>query len=355
MPGTSKSRLAGIKGIAYIRDMIGYMKIPRYFLFLLAMLVLAAGCKKKKKVTLSGEDPVDIKDFMEFFQPLRLPFYYADSNLRQVKKRDDSLLISYKVFTQLVPDTVLIRVYGKGVKPKIYALGKAAGPAGEVYLVVKAVNGEKRSVLLLCFDKKNSFMSYLAALRPDLDASTQQSMTLDRRLTITKTVLRKNRDGTMSEGKDVYAMNMEKRSFYLVMTDALDDKPTELINPIDTLPRKNKWSADYVNGKMNLVSVRDGKRSSKLFFFIHFEKNNGECSGELKGDADITSATTAEYRKDGDPCKLQFIFTGSSVRLKEIEGCGSYRPLKCSFDGSFIRKKEVKPKTTAVKKSSRSK
>lgn len=335
--------------------MISCMKMPRFFLLLLALFVLAGGCKKKKKVSLSGDDLVDARDFMEFFQPVKLPFYYADSNLRKTKKENDTFLISYKVFTHIIPDTVISKVYGKGVKPKIYAMGKAEGPAKEKYLLIKTIAGDKRAVLLLGFDKRDSFMTALTALRPDLDASTNQSLTLDKRLSITKTMLRKNRDGTMSEGKDVYALNPASKSFYLVMTDALDDRPTELINPIDTLPRKNKWSADYGSGKMNLVSVRDGKRAGKLFFFIHFEKNNGECSGELKGDADIVAPNIAEYRKDGDPCKLRFTFTSSSVTLKEEEGCGSYRPLKCSFDGSFARKKDVKPKTTNVKKPARNK
>ncbi len=53
----------------------------------------------------------------------------------------------------------------------------------------------------------------------------------------------------------------------LIMTDPLDDKPTELINPIDTLPRKNKLSADYTTGKMNLVSIRDGRKNRPYYFF----------------------------------------------------------------------------------------
>jgi hypothetical protein len=128
------------------------------------------------------------------------------------------------------------------------------------------------------------------------------------------------------------------------MTDALEDKPTELINPIDTLPRKNKFSADYGSGKMNLVSIRDGKRNGLIRFFIHFEKGNGECTGELKGEATIRSSNMAEYREDGDPCILKFIFSGGSLSLKEEEGCGSRRGLQCLFDGSFERKKEIKPK-----------
>lgn len=58
----------------------------------------------------------------------------------------------------------------------------------------------------------------------------------------------------------MYVLNADARNFMLIMTEALEDKVTELINPIDTLPRKNKYSADYSSGKMNLVSVRDGRK-----------------------------------------------------------------------------------------------
>ncbi|MGZ8551461.1 MAG: hypothetical protein ACXWV2_12395 [Chitinophagaceae bacterium] len=95
---------------------------------------------------------------------------------------------------------------------------------------------------------------------------------------------------------------------------------------------------------MNLVSFRDGRRNDRLSFFIHFEKNNGECTGELKGEAIIKSPTLAEYREGGDPCILQFRFTSSSVVVKELEGCGSRRGLRCSFDGTYPRKKDAKPK-----------
>ncbi len=44
------------------------------------------------------------------------------------------------------------------------------------------------------------------------------------------------------------------------MTDALEDKVTELLNPIDTFLRKHKYAADYGSGKLNLVSIRDGRK-----------------------------------------------------------------------------------------------
>ena len=135
----------------------------------------------------------------------------------------------------------------------------------------------------------------------------------------------------------------------LIMTDALDDKVTELTNPIDTLSRKQKFTADYGSGKMNLVSIRDGRKSDRLSFFIHFEKDQGQCTGELKGEAIIKSPTVAEYRETGDPCVMRFSFTSSSVTIKEVEGCGSRRGLRCTFDGIYPRKKDQKGKTAKSK------
>lgn len=324
------------------------MRLFLKFLFLICLVIGLESCKGKKKISLSGEDPVEVSDFIEFFQPLNLPVQFSDSSL--AKKEKDSLLISYKIFTQFVPDSVLRKVFAKGVKPKIYALGKAVVPKAEQYLFVKTVNADKRAYFLLAFDEKEQFIAGMPLLRPDKQSSTSQSATLDRKYTVTQTMARKNRDGTISEGKDVYVLNVAARNFMLIMTEALEDKITELINPIDTLPRKHKWSADYANGKMNLVSVRDGRKNDRISFFIHFEKDNGACTGELKGEALIKSSNTAEYKEEGDPCRLKFIFSSNAVTLKEEEGCGSRRGLKCSFDGSFARKKYVKPSAGSKQK-----
>jgi hypothetical protein len=311
----------------------------KHFLFLFLVIVLAA-CHGKKKPSLSGEEPVEVSDFIEFFPAVRLPYQFADSAL--LKKEKDSLLISYSVFTQFVPDSIVSRVFGKGIKPKIYPMARVK--ADETYLFAKAISGDKRVAFVLGFDGKKQFITAMPVLQADHSASTRQLAGIDNRFTITKTLLRKNADGSMSEGKDVYVLNSDARSFTLIMTDALEDKMTELINPIDTFSRKQKFAADYGSGKMNLFSFRDGRKSDRLTFFIHFEKNNGECTGELKGEAIIRSASQAEYREAGDPCALQFSFTSSSVTVKELEGCGSRRGLRCSFDGVYPKKKEIRPK-----------
>jgi hypothetical protein len=94
---------------------------------------------------------------------------------------------------------------------------------------------------------------------------------------------------------------------------------------------------------MNLVSVRDGRKADRISFFVHFEKKNGSCIGELKGEAFWKNPRLAEYRQDGDPCVLQFQFSAGAVTLRE-QRCGSRRDPDCLFDGSFVRKKKPRNK-----------
>lgn len=322
------------------------MKIFLRCCMFLLFAALLYGCKQKK-ASLSGEEPVEVGDFIDFFPTVKLPYQFADTSL--LRKEKDSLLISYKVFTQFVPDSILTAVFGKEAKPKIYPMAKVEGK--KTYLFAKATAGDKRVAFVLGFDKDDEFVAALPLLRVDASPATQQTAGIDSRFALTRNTTRKNADGSISEGRDVYDLPADGNSFSLVMTDALDDKVTELINPIDTFSRKQKFSADYGSGKMNLVSFRDGRKSDRLNFFIHFEKNGGECTGELKGEAIIKSASQAEYREAGEPCSLQFNFTSSSVTIKELDGCGSRRGLRCTFNGVYAKKKEAKPKATKPKKS----
>ncbi len=306
----------------------------------LCLLLTGVLACKDKKPDLSGEAPVTVSDFIDFFPKLSLSFQLEDTSL--LRKDKDSLLISRKVFTQFVPDSVLNRLMGKAARPKIYAMGRAKGD--ETYLFAKAVAGEKRAVYLFAFDKKNKFIAAMPFLIPDQAAATRQVSVFDNKYTISKNVTRRNADGSVNEGKDVYVLNAAAGEYMLIMTDALDEKPAELINPIDTLSRKQKYTANYGSGKTTLFSFRDGRRADQLRFFIHFEKNNGECVGELKGEAQMKGPNRAEYREPGEQCALQFTFTNSSVTVKELEPCGSRRGLRCSFDGTYSRLRDQRSK-----------
>jgi hypothetical protein len=320
--------------------------MARYLACLLGVCFLLSACGNKKKPSLSGTDEVVISDFIESFELGKPPIEIADTTLN--KKEKDSLLIANKIFAQFVPDSVLTRIFGKNAKPRIY-MGKRVEIEKEKYLFIKAIAADKKASLVLCFDKKNEFKACLPLLITDANPATSQVSGLDKRFSFYRNTVLKSPDGSTAEGKEVYVYNDEAGQFSLIMTDPLDDRVQEVINPIDTLPRKNKFSADYIRDKMNIVSIRDDRKTGKLNFFIHFDRNNGDCNGELKGTASFTSATTAVYRQPGDACSLQFNFSASSVTLKELDACGAHRGVKCSFDGNFPRKTEAKPKSKSRK------
>jgi len=322
--------------------------MTRYLACLLLASYLLMGCGTKKKPSLSGTDEVAVGDFIESFELIKPPYEVNDTAL--TKKEKDSLIIANKIFSQFVPDSVLIKVFGKNAKPKIY-LAKRINDNEVNYLFAKAIANDKKAMLVLCFDKKNNFKAFLPLLVQDANAATVQISGLNRKFEFYQSVLMKKPDGSTAEGKDVYIYNDDAEQFFLIAKDPLDDRVTEVINPIDTLQKKNKFSADYIKDKMNIVSIRDDSKSGRINFFIHFDRNNGECTGELKGVASFTSSNTAIYKQPGDACSLQFNFSSTSVSLKEIEACGAHRGIKCSFDGNYSRKKEPKQKTTAKRTS----
>jgi hypothetical protein len=311
------------------------------------LLVLFSGffllfsCKEEKLVSLAGDQPVSAPDFITFFETLPPPYTLADSTLN--KKQSDSLRIGYSVLTALVPDSVWKNSVGKSVKPVFHAIGKIQVPNAETYVLVRVQTKAKNFVLILVFDKKYQWVTALPALEPSPKKSVSQSLVIDRKFLISLLQQRKNKDGSNSEGKQVFVLNEAARNFQLIMTEALEDKVEELINPIDTLPATHRYAADYGTGKMNLVSIRDGRKKDRITFFVHFEKKNGTCIGELKGEAFWKSSNKAEYRQAGDPCVLVFQFASHSVSLRE-SNCGSRRGTDCLFDGSFARKKALRVK-----------
>ena len=182
---------------------------------------------------------------------------------------------------------------------------------------------------------------------PDSDPGTFQSSAVDRAFSVTKLVSQRQ---PAAEGKDVFEYDANQKQFTLILTDPLNKKAGEVINPIDTLPRSHKFAGDYIRDKKNFISIRDGRYPNQLLVFIHIDKNEGGCTGELKGDLVMTSPTTAVYRQSGDPCVMSFRFSASALSIHEEEGCGSHRGLDCSFDGSYSKRKAAKPKSSKKSK-----
>jgi len=313
----------------------------RSLIFLLFGLFLACNGKKSTE-----EDSADSYDqFTNLFKNASLNFQLSDTLLL---KNKDTTTIRGTSFSNLLPDSTVSKIFGKGIRVKNIPLWKIETPEGGHYFIVKTQSPRKKAAFLLIFDKDNQFNGSFPFLIPDADPATTQVSRIDKAFSITQSVFRKQPNDMIAEGKDVYVFDKEAKDFVLVMTDPLDEKSLVLVNPIDTLSRIHKLAGDYSRDKKNIVSIRDGRKPNLLTVFVHIEKG-AECIGEVKGDATITSPTTAVYQQTGDPCILQLNFSGATVKLKELEGCGSRRGQNCAFDGVFTRKKQASAKPVKKK------
>lgn len=303
---------------------------------MLPLLLLLVQCKSKK-TSLQDEEEIDADEFIAFFPETTLPFRMADTSL--LNASDTSLHIGYRIFTQFIPDSFLQKDFGKNARPAVYAMGRIAEKGKETYLLARAVQGKKRVVYLAAFNKKDEFLNAMPLVKAGFGNATASYGLVDKKFQIT-TYQERRRRGELTYKKNVYFFNSETNDFTLISTEPNEDIIENVINPIDTLAATGKFAGDYVKDKKNFVSVRDGKNGSEILFFIHFEKNNGACKGELKGTARFIDANTAQYHQVGNPCVLQLTFAASRVRIEEKGGCGTYRDVPCFFEGSYVKKKK---------------
>jgi hypothetical protein len=307
-------------------------------LLLIILVSLFFACKDKKVVTLAKDDEeVSLPEFLEYFHPLKTPYQVTDTIFH--RKESESTLISAKLFTRLVPDSILTHYFGKELKPRLYAVGRIKVPKEETYLFVKAMAKDRRVLYVLCFDKEDRF----AAARPVIYQDNEPAGAgtalagMDNKYTLTVSHQRKAAGGQIFFKRDAYVFNTDAHGFMLILTESNETKPKipAIYDPIDTLPRKHKFSGDYAQDKRNIISVRDGRDPSRMLFFIHFEKDDATCNGELKGEAKFVSPGIARYKSYSDPCAIEFSFGAAGLSIKELGGCGVHRDIKCFFEGYY--------------------
>jgi hypothetical protein len=317
-----------------------YLNSMNRLFWILICVVALFSCKAKKKM-LTGEDKISADEFVQSFPIIELPVVYSDTTINN--KLSDSDLIAPVLLKEFIPDTVFNREFGKGSKPKFYLMGRAADKNEDQYLLLKAATATKQAGYIVCFDKDNKFRAGMLLVTNSGDRNAHYQAGLDKKFTITRNKVKKAADGQFYYNKNVFVYNTAG-AFTLILTESNEAlEVNEVYNPIDSLARTNKLSGDYIKDRKNLVSIRDAAKPGRVLFFIHFEKNNGECVGELKGEASIIKPNLAQYSAAGDPCSLEFVFANNQVAIKELQGCGNYRGVRCFFEGSYP-KKAVKSK-----------
>jgi hypothetical protein len=310
------------------------MRLLKRLLFCSALTLLIT-CNHKNS---ENESKIEPEDFLAMFPTLNLPVNFADSSLS--KKHGDSLL-GPEIVKQFISDTLFQKQFGKSGKPRFYAAGKLVVKKAETYLFIKALGQTKKVLYLACLDPDLHFKTGMPLVIREEGNEMRYASTIDNKYAVSISQLHRDAEGKTYFVRAVYIYNPEG-VFTLIMMESNQGKPrtTQVYNPIDTLSKKHKFTGDYIQDKRNFISFRDGKNNSVLRFFVHFEKDNGNCKGELKGEARFVSSSTARYLASGDPCSLEFNFSEKNVRMKELEGCGNHRDIRCYFDGVYLKHKE---------------
>lgn len=305
---------------------------------LLIICCFCWGCSEKK-IDLSGEVPVKTSDFLGAFPKTSTPFMVADTNLA---KTADTLTFGYKLLQQFFPDSALTQLAITAKKITIHPLGLIEKEK-ENYLLLTITDTRKITrLVVLVTDKKNKYLAAKELLRTGINDGYLHIVSINREPTflLSREKTGKEEQLLFTRAGWVYAKDV---GFMVVVNDSNEGAgKSEVINPIDTLPAKNKYSGEYGSDKKNFISLRDGSKPGTYLFFIHFEKNEGTCVGELKGEMKMNNNNTAIYKGSGDPCVIDFSFSGNEITLKEQGSCGNHRGIKCFFDDSFPKKRSSK-------------
>jgi hypothetical protein len=316
-----------------------------------ALIMVLNSCGHKASDGNGHPQKIEPDDFLAMFHPLNLPVNFADSSLQ--RKPPDSPL-TWTAYSQFIPDSLVQKNFGKSLKPRLFASGKLQVKNAETYLFLKALTPARKIIYLVCLDKDGQFRTGMPIVIREDDSEFRYTATIDNKYAISVSRIHKDESGRSIFVRTVYVYNAEG-AFTLIMRESNEGKPrtAQIYNPIDTLAHKHKFTGDYLQDKRNFISFRDGKNNSILRFFVHFEKDNGNCKGELKGEARFVSSSLARYIASGDPCSLEFSFTDKNVRMLELEGCGNHRDIRCFFEGVYTKHKEtnvkpVKPRHRAL-------
>jgi hypothetical protein len=308
----------------------------------LLILLACIGCTETK-TDLSGNTPLKINDFNKAFKDIELPLRINDTNL---VTHSDTIEIGKKALEQFLPDSVVEAIVPKSAKNAIlYPVGKIEKET-EYYLVLNNKEAKKQTVSVITFSKKNVFLGF--KVLTSFETTNKGSQFYGKTLLINKEptfLIEENKldpeEGLTNEKK---GFAYTEQGFRLIYSDAsIKPEQKAILNPIDTLPTNNTLSGDYARDKKNFISLRDFGNPNKYQFFMHFEKKEGTCVGELKGILNFNK-NQATYTEKGDPCTIQFTITGNIIKIKEDGNCGNHRNMTCYFNDSYDKKRKPKAK-----------
>jgi hypothetical protein len=312
-------------------------------LSLIGMCFLIFSCGEKK-TDLSGNTPIKINDFNKVFKNTELPVSISDTSLNHEL---DTLVIQRKALAQFVPDSIIDQFITPANKNKavIHPLIRIEQET-EYYLLLNIKYPKKHDIVAIVFNKKNKYLDF--QFITEFLNENKSSTKYEKKLNINREPSFLVEENVIStEGVSTYEKNawaFSDGNFRLIYFDSNKTPENKaIINPIDTISSKNIYSGNYGKDAKNFIALRDNGAPNKYQFFIHFEKRNGSCVGELKGVLNFNN-NTATYSEKGDACIVHFSITGNNIAIKEDGNCGNHRGMKCYFNDKFDKVRKSKKK-----------
>jgi uncharacterized protein YneR len=298
----------------------------------------------EKKTDFSGNTPLKINDFNKVFKTVELPISISDSNLSKLR---DTIEIGAKALGQFVPDSVVENIIpAKDQKAILYPLLKIEKEA-EYYLMLNVHRPTKDEIAVVVFSKKNVYLDYkiITSFLVEHKGSRHygKSVSINKEPTFLVEENKMDEENVLVYEKNGWAFT--ENHFRLIYFDS-NKKPESktIINPLDTLATNYVYSGDYARDAKNFISLRDFTGvANKYQFFMHFEKKEGTCVGELKGLLNFNK-NQATYTEKGDPCIIHFTISGQIIKIKEDGNCGNHRNMTCYFNDSYDKKRKPKKK-----------
>lgn len=307
----------------------------------LISLLLLMGCKSKS-TDLSSDKPIKPNEFIAAFPLLDNSFSANDTTIVEYA---DSTNINLKLLARFVPDSLTKRLMGADKKAVFRAVGRV-DKNEETYLVLLCIKQQKPLTTVVVLNKKtNEFIASKDLFDKQNANGYNYSIAINKEPTFFINREKIVSDKDMRYTKSGWALMNNKFVEIVKESNERSDKLSPIIDPLDTLPTLNKLSGNYAEDERNFMSVRDGRTPQNYLFFLHIDKNNGNCVGELKGELKLTDSTHAIYNAGGDPCVIDFTFERNSITIKEKGSCGNRRGMDCFFDDTYGKKKETKKKT----------
>jgi hypothetical protein len=308
------------------------MKVIQFILLASVMV----SCQQRK-VDLSGESKLTPAQFYMLFSPMKTSLKIADTALH---KLGDTIRIETRLLQQFIPDTVIasLKINSRD-SSYIYPVCHIENNQNH-YLIIKSSTKKRHELWAVVLDKNSEYLSCLSLLNTDKIDQYHRDVTINIEPTF---IFNKEKqiNGELFYTKSAMSYSFENAGFICVMRDSNeDDKGKAVLNPIDTLPASRRYSGDYFKDKRNFLSVRDGRNDSTYYIFLYIEKDGGGCQGELKTELVVSGVGKGYYSQAGDPCVIEFSFSGNRVSVVEDGSCGNRRGPECSFNENYTRKRK---------------